>query len=80
LKADVSWLECKEQCIPAVRKVEATLNIGDETKPSAEVALIEIWRGKISAGSKQLSFRATWSQTEPKRHGSLLFELPGLHA
>src|SRR5882757_5156610 len=42
LKADVSWLECKEQCIPGRATVAATLNIGDETKPSVEATLIEI--------------------------------------
>ena len=35
LKAKLSWLECKEQCVPGSASVEATLNIGDETKPSA---------------------------------------------
>jgi DsbC/DsbD-like thiol-disulfide interchange protein len=32
LKANVSWLECKEVCIPANQDVQATLNIGSETK------------------------------------------------
>jgi thiol:disulfide interchange protein DsbD len=41
LKAGVSWLECKEACVPGSADVEATLNIGSETKPSADAALIE---------------------------------------
>jgi thiol:disulfide interchange protein DsbD len=44
LKANVSWLECKEVCIPASASVEAKLNIGLETKTSTDVALIETWR------------------------------------
>lgn len=47
LKAKVSWLECKEQCIPAGGDVEATLNVGNETKPSAEAALIDSWKQKV---------------------------------
>ena len=31
LKAKVSWLECKEECIPGSQAVEAQLNIGRET-------------------------------------------------
>ncbi|MGA2030347.1 MAG: protein-disulfide reductase DsbD domain-containing protein, partial [Verrucomicrobiota bacterium] len=41
LKANVSWLECKEDCIPAHQNVEAKLNIGNETKTSEDAALIE---------------------------------------
>ena len=32
LKAKISWLECKEQCIPGNQNIEATLNVGNETK------------------------------------------------
>lgn len=47
LKAKVSWLECKEQCIPAGGNVEATLNVGSETKQSADAALIDSWKQKV---------------------------------
>jgi len=47
LKAKVSWLECKEQCIPAKTDVQATLNIGAETKPSADSALFDTWKAKV---------------------------------
>ncbi len=46
LKANVSWLECKDVCIPANQNVEAKLNIGSETKSSADAATIESWRKK----------------------------------
>src|SRR5476649_2482025 len=36
LKANVSWLECKEVCIPANQDVEAKLNIGRETNKSVD--------------------------------------------
>jgi len=47
LKAKVSWLECKESCIPADANVEAKLNIGSEIKDSAESATIESWKNKV---------------------------------
>jgi len=47
LKADVSWLECKEQCLPGNGSVEAALNVGAETKPSADAALLESWNKQV---------------------------------
>ena len=47
LKAKVSWLECKEVCIPANASVEATLNVGSETKTSADAATIQSWQSKV---------------------------------
>jgi thiol:disulfide interchange protein DsbD len=47
LKANVSWLECKDSCIPAKADVQATLNVGGETKTSADAATIESWKSKV---------------------------------
>ncbi|HEY2329436.1 MAG TPA: protein-disulfide reductase DsbD domain-containing protein, partial [Verrucomicrobiae bacterium] len=47
LKANVSWLECKEVCIPAKQDVEAKLNIGSETKNPADAAAIDLWKRKV---------------------------------
>jgi thiol:disulfide interchange protein/DsbC/DsbD-like thiol-disulfide interchange protein len=47
LKADVAWLECKEQCVPGKASVEATLNIGGETKTSADAAMIDSWKSNL---------------------------------
>jgi thiol:disulfide interchange protein DsbD len=47
LKANVSWLECKEVCIPANQDVEAKLNIGTETKTSVDAPTIKMWNYKI---------------------------------
>jgi thiol:disulfide interchange protein/DsbC/DsbD-like thiol-disulfide interchange protein len=76
LKADVSWLECKEQCVPGSASVEATLNIGGETKPSTEAALIESWKGKVPKSSKDFPFVAGWEKPATNDTRSLLFELP----
>jgi thiol:disulfide interchange protein len=47
LAAKVSWLECKESCIPASAAVQATLVVGSETKTSAAAALIQSWESKV---------------------------------
>jgi len=62
LKAKVSWLECKEQCIPAGGEVEATLNVGAETKPSADAALIKQWQSRTPRADKSFSFQAHWDK------------------
>ena len=47
LKANVSWLECKDVCVPASQSVEAKLNIGSETRSSADTSMIESWKSKV---------------------------------
>jgi thiol:disulfide interchange protein len=64
LKANVSWLECKDVCIPANQEVEAKLNIGGETKASADAATIESWRQKIPQPAKNWSLHAWWEKPE----------------
>ena len=64
LKAKVSWLECKEACVPGSGDVEAALNVGGETKTSAADALIKLWQKKIPTTKTNdltaLTARAWW--------------------
>jgi DsbC/DsbD-like thiol-disulfide interchange protein len=62
LKANVSWLECKDVCIPASQAVEATLNIGSETKNSADAALIEVWKSKTPQINKSVVSFVWWEK------------------
>jgi len=62
LKAKVSWLECKEACIPGSGDIAATLNIGSETKPSADAALIESWEKKVPKPEEDWLVRAWWEK------------------
>ena len=55
LKAAVSWLECEQQCIPGSTNVEATLNVGNETKTSADAAAIDPWKSKMPQPANYLS-------------------------
>ena len=62
LKAKVSWLECKEACLPGSGDVEATLNIGLETKPSADAATIELWKSNVPKPATNLFVYAWWEK------------------
>jgi len=62
LKANVSWLECKDVCIPASQSVEAKLNIGSETKSSADAATIESWLKKMPQTNSVYQFQAWWEK------------------
>lgn len=60
IRAKLSWLECKEVCIPAGANVEATLDIGSETKPSPDAALLQTWKSKLPRTDNLFSFQAYW--------------------
>jgi thiol:disulfide interchange protein/DsbC/DsbD-like thiol-disulfide interchange protein len=60
LAANVAWLECKDACVPGKATVQATLNIGPETKPSPNAAMIESWRAKIPSPAQDFTIHAWW--------------------
>jgi thiol:disulfide interchange protein DsbD len=62
LKANVSWLECKDVCIPASQSVEVNLNIGSEIKASADAAAIELWQKKVPQTNSIYQFQAWWEK------------------
>jgi thiol:disulfide interchange protein DsbD len=62
LKANVSWLECKESCIPAAQEVEAKLTIGSETKNSPDAATIDLWKKKVPQPYQLFTLRAYWEK------------------
>ncbi len=61
LKAKVSWLECKEVCIPGSGDIEATLNIGNENKVSADQPKIQLWQHRIPM-SFNMPLRVWWEK------------------
>jgi thiol:disulfide interchange protein DsbD len=58
LKADVSWLECDVSCVPGSASVNATLNVGAESKPSNDAALLSSWEKKLPVNGAGLSAHA----------------------
>jgi thiol:disulfide interchange protein len=76
LKAKVSWLECKEACVPGSGNVEATLNIGTETKDSADREKILSWQHRIPTPGYRLSARAWWERPANGDTRPLIIEWP----
>lgn len=74
LKAKVSWLECKEQCIPGGTTVEATLNVGNETKPSPDAAVLNLWMNKTPQTNNLFSFSARWEKSVSDDTRTILIE------
>jgi len=60
LAAKVSWLECKESCIPASAEVQAAIGIGNETKISATTGTLELWRRRTPQPTGDLFQTAAW--------------------
>jgi thiol:disulfide interchange protein DsbD len=75
LKAKVSWLECKEVCIPGSADVQATLNIGNEKKASADAVLIQSWQEKVPLSeSNSWPTSAWWEQSTNEETRPLIIE------
>jgi thiol:disulfide interchange protein len=64
LRAGVNWMECSQECVTAEGTIEATLNIGAETKPSADAALIEQWRTRIPPPAPADAATAQWQSSQ----------------
>jgi thiol:disulfide interchange protein DsbD len=74
LNATVSWLECEVGCVPGEETVKATLNIGMETKPSKDAALIDVWQAKLPKDGAGLAARAWWPDAATTNSRALLLE------
>lgn len=62
IHAAVSWLQCKEVCIPGGNAVSADLVVSpDSTVPSPAATLLETWRAKLPRASDGLNLRAAWT-------------------
>jgi thiol:disulfide interchange protein DsbD len=74
LKASVSWVECDVQCVPGKASVQATLNIGTETKPSTQAGLLQSWQTKVPKSGEGLSARAWWEKAATANSRPLALE------
>ena len=79
LSAKVSWLECKESCLPASAPVQATLISGAETKPSREAAALQLWKSRTPQ-STDIFFEASawWRKPASGNQRPLAIELDWL--
>ena len=82
LKAKVSWLECKESCLPGSGDVETTLNVGSETKTSGDQQRILSWQHRVpirtSLSSFELHFNAWWEKSANGDTRPLIIETPAI--
>jgi thiol:disulfide interchange protein DsbD len=76
LKAKVSWLECKEACVPGSADVQATLDIGGETKDSVDRQKILLWQYKVPTPLSTFPFRTWWEKPANGDTRSLIIEGP----
>ncbi|MBC8097736.1 MAG: hypothetical protein H7Y43_18200, partial [Akkermansiaceae bacterium] len=74
LKAKVSWLECKEQCLPGDADLEATVRIGNETVVSPDAELIQAWQRKLPDSGKVLSIHAEWENAQSGKLRPVILE------
>jgi thiol:disulfide interchange protein DsbD len=63
ISAKLSWLECKEACVPGAAEVHATQNVGSEMKNSANAELLATWQKKVPAVNTFYQFHAQWENT-----------------
>ncbi|MDR3457280.1 MAG: protein-disulfide reductase DsbD family protein [Verrucomicrobiae bacterium] len=75
LAAKVSWLECKDSCIPAAGDAQASLDIGPETKASSDAITLEAWQAKVPVTAKTFNAQALWQKPAGGDDRPLLFEL-----
>ena len=75
IKAEVSWLECKESCVPKNGKVTATLTIGESDQASEQAPALAEWNTKVPPIAKDLKLKADWSENVAEDERKLTFEL-----
>ncbi len=74
LAAKISWLECKEQCIPASAEVQAALTLGGETKNSSDAKTLAAWQAKVPRTTNDFHPLAFWRKPAAGDTRPLLFK------
>ena len=66
LRGKLSWLECRESCIPGQGVVSARLRIGAESITGQDAPIINAWRGRLPQRDADLKVEAAWGNaTDP---------------
>ena len=60
ISGKVSWLECKESCIPRDQSVSAKLVIAGTAKVSADAAELDATKKKLPKADARLAVKAWW--------------------
>jgi thiol:disulfide interchange protein DsbD len=62
LSAQVSWLECQDQCVPGATNLTTTLTIGEQSQASPQAPLIESWRQRVPQPATDWTITAFWEK------------------
>ena len=64
ISAKVSWLECKESCIPASIDIQGELNLGAAAANPADenTKLLTSWQTKVPAAGNAIATQAWWEK------------------
>ena len=74
ISGKVSWLECKELCIPRDQQVSATLMIAGTAKLSADAAELDATKKKLPKADVRLAVKAWWDGAVKDDERTLLIE------
>jgi thiol:disulfide interchange protein DsbD len=74
IKAKVEWLECEVLCQRGNANLTGTVNVGTETKPSADAAILASWQKKLPQSSEKVSPHAWWENNPAGDLRSLILE------
>ena len=80
LAAKVSWLECKESCIPASADIHGDLNLGSPKRNAGDDAnekLLALWKSKVPATAANFSAQAWWEKPADGNTRTLNLQWPG---
>jgi thiol:disulfide interchange protein DsbD len=62
IAAKVSWLECKESCLPASAEIHGVLNVGGPAAATTDAPLLAAWEEKVPVATKNFSAQAWWEK------------------
>lgn len=62
IKTRLDWQECEKTCIFGKATVQATLTIGNETKPSKDAEFIASWQKKLPQSGDSVAAHASWEK------------------
>jgi thiol:disulfide interchange protein DsbD len=77
LKAKVSWLECKESCIPADATLTGTIEVGGTLAGDANAKLLADWLARVPAAPTNFSVQAYWDGPARGDTRQLMLQWPG---
>lgn len=78
ISAKLTWLECKEACLPGKDEVSTTLEIGDRLTKSEHAELIAEWQAKVPQRFPGYQFEAKWeAETTNNTRTVMLSNLTG---